>query len=128
MNRHSTLTEQKQTLWTSRTISASGSLRETESKANAADRLLRRQTLQQISTATSLVSLSLGFLIVGMLIIMNRNQAEVNGLTGGNPVATAGGISAMVNWHRFLCCRLSPLEVLRQILFGVYDRSPVCAS
>jgi hypothetical protein len=74
----------------------------TELKANAADPWPKRQTLQQISTATSLVSLSLGFLIVGMLIIMNRNQADVNGLTGGNPVALAGGISAMLIGTAFL--------------------------
>ena len=73
-----------------------------ELKTDAADRMLKRQTLQQISTATSLVSLSLGFLIVGMLIIMNRNQAELNGLTGGNPVAMAGGISAMLIGTAFL--------------------------
>jgi hypothetical protein len=45
----------------------------------------------------SLVSLCLGFSVFGMLIIVNRHQADPNGLSGDSFVATAGGIGAMIS-------------------------------
>jgi hypothetical protein len=64
----------------------------TESKAKTPDRLLKRQSLQEICTGMSLVSLCLSFSVFGMLIIVNRHQADPNGLSGDSFVATAGGI------------------------------------
>jgi hypothetical protein len=46
-----------------------------------------------------------------MLIIINRYQAELNGLCGGSSVAMVGGIGAFLGRYGFPCCRLSPLEV-----------------
>ena len=43
----------------------------------------------------SLVSEAIGFSILGILIIVNRNQADLNGLAGGSSVAIVGGISAV---------------------------------
>jgi hypothetical protein len=43
-----------------------------------------------------LVSEAIGFSIVGILIIMNRNQADLNGLGGGSAVTMTGGISAIL--------------------------------
>ena len=43
----------------------------------------------------SLVSEAIGFLVLGILIIMNRHQADLNGLAGGSAVAIFGGISAV---------------------------------
>jgi hypothetical protein len=59
-----------------------GFAQRTESKAKTPDRLLKRQPLQEISTGMSLVSLCLGFSVFGMLIIVNRHQADPYGLSG----------------------------------------------
>ncbi len=75
---------------------------ETELKAGTPDRLLKRQTIEKISTAISLVSLSLGFSIFGMMIIGNRHEADLNGLAGGNSIAMVGGISAVLVGAAFL--------------------------
>ncbi len=74
----------------------------TESKAETTNRLLMRQTLQKISTGMSLISLSLGFSIFGMLIIVNRHQADLDGLCGGSSVAMVGGIGAILVGTAFL--------------------------
>ena len=42
-----------------------------------------------------LVSEVVGFSILGILIIVNRHQADLNGLAGGSAVAIIGGISAI---------------------------------
>ena len=58
----------------------------------------------------SLLGEAIGFSILGILILMNRHQAELNGLSGGSSFAMVGGIAAfLVPWRR-----LFPLEVLRQ--------------
>jgi len=44
----------------------------------------------------SLASEAIGFSVLGILIILNRQQADLNGLAGGNAVATVGGISALL--------------------------------
>ena len=50
----------------------------------------------------SLVSLCLGFSVFGMLIIVNRHQADPNGLSGDSFVARAGGIGAILVGMAFL--------------------------
>ena len=42
------------------------------------------------------MSLALGFWVFAMLIIINRHQAELNGLSGGSSVAMVGGIIAIL--------------------------------
>jgi hypothetical protein len=74
----------------------------TESKAKTLDRLHKRQPLQEICTGMSLVSLCLGFSVFGMLIIVNRHQADPNGFSGDSFVATAGGVGAMLVGMAFL--------------------------
>jgi hypothetical protein len=44
----------------------------------------------------SLVSQAIGFSAFGILIIVNRHQADLNGLAGGSAVATVGGMSAIL--------------------------------
>ena len=44
----------------------------------------------------SLVSLTLGFWVFAMLIIINRHQAELNGISGGSSFAMVGGIGAFL--------------------------------
>jgi len=68
----------------------------TELKANTPEQLLKRKKLQKISTGMSLIGLSLGFSIFGLLMIVNRHQADLNGPTGGSSIAMMGGISAML--------------------------------
>ena|SRR5215471_4610481 len=67
-----------------------------ESTIETPERLLNRQTLQRIATLVSLNSQAIGFSVVGMLIIVNRHQADLNGLSGGSSLATVGGISALL--------------------------------
>jgi hypothetical protein len=62
----------------------------------------KRATLQRIVTGISLVSLAVGFSILGTLIIVNRDQAELNGLAGGSSFAIAGGIGAVLVGTVFL--------------------------
>jgi hypothetical protein len=67
-----------------------------KSKTETLTRSPIQQTLQQISTGISLVSLSLGFSIFGAMIIANRHQADLNDLSGGSSVATLAGIGAIL--------------------------------
>jgi hypothetical protein len=73
-----------------------------ESKSKTLGRLLNRQTVQRIASATSLITQAIGFSFVGMLIIMNRHQSDLNGLSGGSSVAMAGGIGAISVGATFL--------------------------
>jgi hypothetical protein len=78
------------------------SARASESKIETPDWFLSRQTLQRISTGLSLISLALGFWVFAMLIFINRHQAELNGLSGGDSVAMVGGIGASLVGTIFL--------------------------
>ena len=73
-----------------------------ESKTKTANRWPKRQTLRKISTGISLVSLSLGFSIFGMVIIAHRHQADLNDLWGGGSIATVGGIVSFLVGMVFL--------------------------
>ena len=77
------------------------------SKIETPDRLLSRRTLQRIATRMSLVSEGIGFWILGILIIMNRHQAEPNGLSGGSAVAMIGGLSALLVGTVFLVAAIA---------------------
>jgi hypothetical protein len=67
-----------------------------ESKVETTGWLLSRQVLQRIATRMSLLSEAIGFLVLGILIIVNRHQADLNVLSGGSSVAMIGGISAIL--------------------------------
>ena len=69
--------------------------RASESKVETTNWLLSRQTLQRIATRMSLLSEAIGFSILGILIILNRHQADLKGPAGGSAVAMVGGISAV---------------------------------
>ena len=73
-----------------------------ESKAITPNRLVNQQALQMISTGVSLISLSLGFSIFGILIIMNQHQADLNDLSGNSSLATVGGACAILLGTAFL--------------------------
>ena len=73
-----------------------------EPKSKTLGRLLNRQTVQRIASAASLISQAVGFSVVGMLIIVNRHQSDLNGLSGGSSVAMAGGIGAILVGTAFL--------------------------
>jgi len=76
--------------------------RASDLKVQTTDWLLSGQVLQRIATRMSLVSLALGFWVFAMLIIINRHQAELNGLSGGSSVAIVGGIGAFLVGMVFL--------------------------
>ena len=65
------------------------------SKAETPDQLLNRQPRQKIWTGMSLVSLSLGFSVFGILIILNRHRADLNGLSGDSFAAQALAASVL---------------------------------
>jgi hypothetical protein len=73
-----------------------------ESITEMPNRLFNQQALQRISTGVSLVSLSLGFSIFGVLIIVNQHQADLNDRSGGGSLATLGGIGAILVGTAFL--------------------------
>ena len=73
-----------------------------ESKIGMTDWVFSRQVLQRIATRMSLLGEAIGFSILGILILMNRHQAELNGLSGGNFVAMVGGIGAFLVGTVFL--------------------------
>jgi hypothetical protein len=109
------------------------------SKVEMIDWVLSRQVLQRVATRISLVSEAMGFLVVGILIIMNRHQADLNGLAGGSSVAIIGGISAVLVASVFLVaaclhwrfCVRHPvaLPVRRQSFRFTFARpNPVAAS
>ena len=70
--------------------------RPSESKVETTDWMLSRQVLQRIATRISLVSEAIGFSVLGILIIVNRNQTDLSGLAGGSSLAMIGGISAFL--------------------------------
>jgi hypothetical protein len=76
--------------------------RVSESKVETTDWVLSRQVLQRIATRVSLVSEAIGFSILGILIIANRQLADLNGLAGGSAVAIIGGLSALLVGTVFL--------------------------
>jgi hypothetical protein len=61
-----------------------------------------RQSVQRIATLMSLISLAVGFFVVGMLTIVNRHQAELNGFSGGSSFAVAGAAGAVLVGAAFL--------------------------
>lgn len=73
-----------------------------ESKAETPDRSLDGHILQRIATRMSLISLALGFSVLGMLIIVNRYRADLNDLPGGKFIAVVGGIGAILVGTVFL--------------------------
>jgi hypothetical protein len=103
------------------------SLAQGRAKPLAPNQLLKLQILQEISTGMSLISLSVGFSIVGLLIIVNRHQADLTDLTGGNCTAMVGGVSAMLVGAAFLVatclhwrfCAKRLAATLRAILNGI---------
>ena len=109
-----------------------------DSKVKTPDQLLSRQTLQRIATRMVLVSEAIGFSIVGILIIMNRHQADLNGLGGGSAVTMIGGMSAILvstvfliatflHW-RFCARHPAALPVRRQsVRFTFPGPNPVTA-
>jgi hypothetical protein len=98
--------------------------RASESKVETTDWVLSRQMLQRTATRSSLVGEAIGFLVLGILIIINRHQADLNGLAGGSAVAMVGGIGALLVGAAFFIaacvhCRFCarhpvPLPVRRQ--------------
>jgi hypothetical protein len=92
-----------------------------EGTALTPERLLKRRTVQEILTGTSLITLSLGFSIVGMLIIVNRHQADLNGLTAGSSIAMLGGISAMLVGAAFLVAACLHWRFCAKLLLRSYE-------
>jgi len=76
--------------------------RPSESQVETTDWVLSRQVLQRIATRMSLLGEAIGFSILGILILMNRHQAELNGLPGGSAFAMVGGIGAFLVGTVFL--------------------------
>src|SRR5215471_17247633 len=70
--------------------------RASESKIETTDWVLSRQVLQGIATRISLASEAIGFSILGILTLMNRHQADLNGLSDGDSFAMIGSVGAFL--------------------------------
>jgi hypothetical protein len=112
--------------------------RASDAKVETTDWSLSRQVLQRIATRMSLVSEAIGLSVLGILIIVNRHQADLNDFAGGSSVAMVGGISAIfvgtvflvaacLHW-RFCARRAAALPVRRQSARFTFARpNPVTA-
>jgi len=78
-----------------------GFARERVTKSGTHTRLSSQKALQLIS-GVSLISLSLGFSIFGILIIVNQHQADLNDLSGNGFLETTGGVGAILVGAAFL--------------------------
>ena len=76
--------------------------RSSESKIETTDWVLSPQVLQRIATRMSLFGEAIGFSILGILILVNRHQAELNGLAGGSSFAMVGAVGAFLVGTVFL--------------------------
>jgi hypothetical protein len=79
-----------------------GLAKERALKNETPNRPFNAQKLEKISTGISLVSLSLGFSVFGLLIIAHRHQADLNDLLSGSSVAAFGGIVSILVGTIFL--------------------------
>src|ERR1700730_5218424 len=102
-----------------------GFAQERASKTETPNRLFNRQTLQMISTGISLVSLSLGFSIFGILIIANQHKADLSDLSGNSSFATVGGIGAILVGTAFLVAACLPW---RRCALPVQGADPLISS
>ena len=113
--------------------------RASDHEVEKTDWVLSRQVLQRIATRVSLLSEAIGFFVLGILITVNRHQADLNGLAGGSTVATVGGISAVfvaavilvaagLHW-RFCARHPAALPVSRQSFRFTFARpNPITAT
>jgi len=108
-----------------------------ESKVEKTDWVLSRQVLQRIATRMSLLGEAMGFLVLGILIIVNRHQAELNGLSGGSSFAIVGAVGAFLvgavflgaacfHW-KFCASHPAKLPVRRQSVRFTFAPNPVTA-
>ena len=108
-----------------------------ESKVETTDWVLSRQVLQRIATRMSLLGEAIGFSILGILILLNRHQAELNGLPGGSSFAMVGVVGAFLvgtvflgaacfHW-RFCASHPATLPVRRQSVRFTFAPNPVTA-
>jgi hypothetical protein len=61
-----------------------------------------RRVLESIAIRMSLVSQAIGFSGIGIMIIVDRPQADLNGFPGGSSLAVLGGVSAVLVGALFL--------------------------
>jgi hypothetical protein len=73
-----------------------GSTQRIEPNSILSERLLKRQSQQQLWTQMSLISLSLGFLVLGTLIMVHPPLANWQDLSSDSPFATVGGLGAIL--------------------------------
>ncbi len=73
-----------------------GSTQRMEPNRNLSECLLKRQSQQRLWTQMSLISLSLGFLVLGTLIILHPPLADLQNLSSDSPFATVGGLGALL--------------------------------
>jgi hypothetical protein len=61
-----------------------------------------RRVLESIAIQMSLISQAIGFSGIGIMIIVKRPQADLNGFSGGSSIAVIGGGSALLVGAVFL--------------------------
>jgi hypothetical protein len=94
-----------------------------ESKTEMPGRLLKQEALQKIAARISLIGLTVGFSVLGTLIIVNRYQADLNEISGGSSIAMVGGIGAILVGIVFLIAAcLHLLQIRRQFASLSFSR------
>lgn len=61
-----------------------------------------RRELESIAIRISLMSQAIGFSGIGIMILVDRPQADLNGFPGGSSLAVVGGVSAVLVGAIFL--------------------------
>jgi hypothetical protein len=67
-----------------------------------------RRVLESIAVRMSLVSQAIGFSGIGIMIIVDRPQADLNGFPGGSSLAVVGGVCAVLVGALFLVAAFLP--------------------
>ena len=86
----------------------------------------KRTPLEQVATEISLIGLAVGFSILGTLTIVNRNQADLSGISGGNLIAILGGISAILVGTVFLAATCLYLRIGARRSLAIPGEAQAC--
>ena len=107
--------------------SSLGFAESTGPKTETYEPFFHQQLLRRIWTMMSLVSLSLGFSAFGVLIIVNRHRADLNGCSGESFVAAVGGIGGLLIGMCFLVAACFYWNIEFSLVYHLVNNGDVVA-